>query len=233
MNNRRNYYRMLHLQPDCPDGMIKASYRALMLKLKYHPDLGGDTATAAMINEAYRVLSDPHLRSEYDKKLFASSVIQKHSQGRAGRGQDEEPDASPDNSSSNNEAEQRAKCSPAGAAAYQQANIDDTQDDEAVEKRGIERMEKTGLVNYSVGSHRTMSKGVMSDLSPKGMRMLVVEQLDAGMQITIETELFRAVGEVRNAVPTVQDGASILALGILFRSITFFDRKSNFISTYA
>lgn len=67
--NRRNFYRILHVQPEAPGAVITASYRAMMSKLRLHPDLGGDTAGAALINEAYAVLSDPAKRASYDQKL--------------------------------------------------------------------------------------------------------------------------------------------------------------------
>ena len=69
MRNRRNYYRMLHVQPDAPLAVIKASYRALMMKMRLHPDLGGDHETAALINAAFAVLSDPMGRQQYDQSL--------------------------------------------------------------------------------------------------------------------------------------------------------------------
>lgn len=49
---------------------IKAAYHTLMFKFRCHPDLGGQTETALLINEAYETLSDPATRDEYDKKLF-------------------------------------------------------------------------------------------------------------------------------------------------------------------
>lgn len=64
--NRRNYYRLLHVQPDAPVEIIKSSYRTLMQRLRMHPDLGGDDWNAALINEAYAVLSDPDKRAAYD-----------------------------------------------------------------------------------------------------------------------------------------------------------------------
>ncbi len=67
--NRRNYYRILHVQPDAPTEVIKSSYRTLMQHLKMHPDLGGDHGNAALINEAYAVLSDPAKRQAYDASL--------------------------------------------------------------------------------------------------------------------------------------------------------------------
>ena len=35
--NRRDYYRVLHVQPDAPIEVIKAGYRTLMRTLKRHP----------------------------------------------------------------------------------------------------------------------------------------------------------------------------------------------------
>ena len=66
--NHRNYYRLLHVQPDAPLEVIKASYRVLMRSLKHHPDLGGDQWDAALINEAYEVLSVPEKRKTYDRE---------------------------------------------------------------------------------------------------------------------------------------------------------------------
>lgn len=69
--NRRNHYRVLHVQADAPAEVIKACYRTLMSTLRHHPDLGGDHETAAQINEAYRVLSNPVLRAAYDSARAA------------------------------------------------------------------------------------------------------------------------------------------------------------------
>lgn len=66
MDNRRNLYRILHVQPDAPEAIIRSSYRTLMTKLRQHPDLGGDHYTATVINEAYAVLTDPAKRAAYD-----------------------------------------------------------------------------------------------------------------------------------------------------------------------
>ena len=71
MRNRRNFYRVLQVQPDAPYEIIKASYRTLMQKLKAHPDLGGDEWNAAVINEAYAVLSDAEKRKKYDTEQMA------------------------------------------------------------------------------------------------------------------------------------------------------------------
>ena len=81
--NRRNYYRILHVQPDAPAAIIKASYRALMSKLRMHPDLGGDHAQALLVNEAYAVLSDPERRAAYDRETDVVLRMARR-RGRAG-----------------------------------------------------------------------------------------------------------------------------------------------------
>src|SRR4051794_31215330 len=69
MDNRRNYYRILHVEPDAPAETIRLSYRTLMHKLKMHPDLGGDHWNAALINEAFDTLGNPRRRASYDKLM--------------------------------------------------------------------------------------------------------------------------------------------------------------------
>lgn len=66
---RRNLYRLLHVQPEAPPEVIKASYRTLMSTLRVHPDLGGDAEAAARLNAAYAVLIDPEQRRAYDRDL--------------------------------------------------------------------------------------------------------------------------------------------------------------------
>ena len=73
--NKRNYYRVLFVQPDAPMEIIQASYRTIMQKLKAHPDLGGDTWNASVINEAYQTLIDHEKRVRYDAALFEAKKM--------------------------------------------------------------------------------------------------------------------------------------------------------------
>lgn len=69
MSTRRDFYRILHVQPDAPAEIIRTSYRTLMQGLKMHPDLGGDHGEATLINEAFATLRDPMKRAAYDLTL--------------------------------------------------------------------------------------------------------------------------------------------------------------------
>jgi hypothetical protein len=65
MKNTRDYYAILDIPTGASLPEIKASYRRLMVALRKHPDLGGDHQCAALINEAYEVLSNDERRKEY------------------------------------------------------------------------------------------------------------------------------------------------------------------------
>lgn len=74
-----DYYEILHVHPQADREIIKASYRTLMQKLKYHPDLGGDEVEAALINKAYEVLYNTATRAHYDCSYIQRQTSKKHS----------------------------------------------------------------------------------------------------------------------------------------------------------
>jgi molecular chaperone DnaJ len=61
----KDYYEILGVPEYASEEEIKKAFRELAKK--YHPDVpGGDAEKFKEILEAYRVLSDPKLRKEYD-----------------------------------------------------------------------------------------------------------------------------------------------------------------------
>lgn len=107
MIERRNYYRILHVQPDAPMTVINESYRILMHKLKTHPELENPDWNADLLNIAFNTLRDPSKRAEYDRELLKRYHIKILSQGALG--------AHPVNPGAHN---QRAE----GAADFKQRN---------------------------------------------------------------------------------------------------------------
>lgn len=81
MEERRNYYRILNVQPDAPLEIIKNNYRTLLQKLRLHPDLGGKNWNATVINEAYNTLRHPLKRAAYDKTLLKQYGVHTLSRG--------------------------------------------------------------------------------------------------------------------------------------------------------
>jgi curved DNA-binding protein len=59
-----DYYNILGIPKTADAEEIKKAYRRLAAK--HHPDRGGDTAEFQKVEEAYRTLSDPQTRAEYD-----------------------------------------------------------------------------------------------------------------------------------------------------------------------
>lgn len=74
MSKQKNYYEILEVNSSANGEVIHAAYRALMSTMKKHPDLGGDTDEAKIINEAYDTLRDASKRSYYDKRLKGDGV---------------------------------------------------------------------------------------------------------------------------------------------------------------
>lgn len=60
-----NYYAILGIETDAPLTTIRRAHRARMLAQRKHPDLGGSTNEAVLLNEAYAVLKDPVRRQAY------------------------------------------------------------------------------------------------------------------------------------------------------------------------
>ena len=67
---KQSYYDILQVSPIAELEVIQGAYKRLAFK--YHPDRNSDPSCQQkmrLLNEAYRVLSDPKLRAAYDKKL--------------------------------------------------------------------------------------------------------------------------------------------------------------------
>ena len=76
---QRNHYRVLGVEADATRDEIRRAYRRLAKA--HHPDVSGDPDSAARfreVNEAYRVLTDPDLRSKYDGELLARAEYTLH-----------------------------------------------------------------------------------------------------------------------------------------------------------
>jgi len=77
MNTNKNYYEMLGVSSTVEPEALKAVYRALAKK--YHPDTTSSTSTSEIfrdIQEAYEVLSDAELRSNYDRERLQNEDIE-------------------------------------------------------------------------------------------------------------------------------------------------------------
>lgn len=68
---RRDYYRLLQVDPAAHPEVVRAAYRTLLRVLGKHPDVGGSDGEARAIIEAYATVSNPDRRRAYDMWLRA------------------------------------------------------------------------------------------------------------------------------------------------------------------
>lgn len=198
--NRRSHYRLLHVQPDAPVAVIKASYRALMSALRLHPDLGGDHAQASLINQAWDMLSDPDRRAAYDKALRArqplprqapteSTVAASMAPGVAGSACALCKLAAPQQPRPNS----RCTRCQAPLAAMPQAG---SQAHELLGRRGAVRRDQSHVAMLQVGWPAPTLPVRWRDLSLSGLSFFAPQPLAQGLRLHLSDSLLETVAEV-------------------------------------
>ncbi len=224
MRNLRNFYRLLHVQPDAPVEVIRASYRTLMREMKQHPDLGGSDSCAALLNEAYRTLRNPVLRSAYDRKL--SVRFERKSQPNDSRYAPKAPFCPYCKAilTGGNEA---ARICPicgrdltSGKVAAQANNS----------RRAVARIRRNDLLYFCARSPQKAYEGRMIDLSPKGMRFLCSQTLAPGTVLKINGSDLNASAIVTNHRQEVVDGQDFHSIGVSFLEVEFDSPRGSFLS---
>ena len=226
MKERRSYYRILQIQPDAPPEIIQASYRALMKELRRHPDLGGSTEEAFVLNEAYEILMDPEKRTAYDDRIFHKSIN--------GGPRFTRRDTS------------TIICPVCAAKVLRQpkpgefcrncrtplcSDLEVETDDE--NRRAISRIKSSTTIEYYTTWPGALQQGRMLDFSPKGMRFLCEEELSTGTVLKISCPLLEAAGTVTNLSHETPTEHLSYAVGIYFIAVHFTDVHGTFLSTFA
>jgi curved DNA-binding protein CbpA len=232
-DNRRNYYRLLHVQPDAPTEIIKSSYRTLMQSLRMHPDLGGDHWNASLLNEAYAVLSDADKRAAYDagRDALPRSDDSANSTGAA--------DATASN---------RARRGSTAFCPFCHADIDgriesdsncnrctsplvraETFSRRADWLRTVERVPKAVDLRIWTDWPQDPEPASLLDLSLTGLRFSFSRGLPVGSFIKLDCELFTSVARV---VRCQADGQR-WQLGAEFYTLRFLRSRGGFVSAEA
>jgi len=225
MKNRRNYYRILQVQPDASAEVIRASYHTLMRVLKQHPDLGGSPENAALLNEAYETLRDPGRRAAYDRGLKSRGT-------RPARAASNPKPAPAITCPVCRKPLARKplpgeRCATCGSVLQSKYPADF----EKVEMRSAARIKaERPILFYSAwpGKPRTAT---MIDFSPNGMRFRCQERLDLKSALKICCEFFEASARVTNVSEETAAGKSLYAVGVSFLAIRFAEPKGTFLHT--
>jgi curved DNA-binding protein CbpA len=245
MKNRRNFYRILHVQPDAPCEIIKASYRTLMQKLKQHPDLGGDDWNAAIMNEAYTILTNPEKRAAYDRQ-FLHRVTTKHTQtGRQQHGREKQKQ--PKSAHRHNYSKDSSRCPFCGTpkpVRFRYGNSGDCNHCNSPLKpvtrlrlagksrRAMQRtLHYTTIRYFTDAGEITGTTGNTRDLSPHGMKFSSNSRLEENQVIKITSDVLSAVARVTYCHQ--QHGERQYAIGVELLTLHFHERKGTFISENA
>ena len=229
MNTRRNYYRILQVQPDAPLEIIRASYRTSMLELKLHPDLGGSSDEAALLNEAFAVLGDSTRRAEYDKGLNIAGL--RGAQRKAARSRQSGPvfRCRFCRNPAGEEPEPGERCgacdSPLISAPI--AEFD------TFGRRSIARFSREEKLRYYTRWPQKSREGRLLDLSPRGMRFACADDPPPGTLMKISSPLLEAVASVTNVRCDLASKALPNSVGVVFLTVVFDHTKGTFLSTDA
>lgn len=238
MENQRNYYRILHTQPDAPMEVIKASYRTLMQKLKQHPDLGGEHWNAALINEAYNLLRDSDKRRLYDQSLL-ESLLEKHSDKKVESHTDDFHEEQRIRAYCNfcktphtdfTTPEHELFCLECDSPLNPPEVTGKCEDHEAQMQRAFERMEKEGVIHYYFFWPQQHKVGHIRDLSPNGMCFYATDRPLEDQIIKIQSPLLQATARVVNCRLTNENSAFPFSVGIEFLAVSFDRQQGNFLS---
>jgi len=201
MNNRRNYYRILHVQHDAPLAVIKASYRAQMQKLKLHPDLGGCNSKAAVINQAYATLSSKEKRAAYDTQLNMSQ---------------------PSSAGNHQTAKKQSVPTVLQIAGYRSGYKPDSTG------RNLERQLQNTPLHYFTAENKTAQPGTMRDLSPSGLQLQTSEPLTNTQVIKLACDALTATVRVKYCKESKTEG--LYDVGVEFLTSHFCNRQGTFFS---
>lgn len=223
--NKRNYYRLLQVQPDAPVEVIESSYRALS---------AASSNARLPLAEALATLRDPEQRSAYDRSLERRRT--EHAPGTSlDRRSDRtsvpayEPLATP--SCAFCGAGHRATRSVLEQLGCVRCGSPLFPPDEGLadEVRRLNRSPQQGPIGIFTSWPGTRIGGALHDLSPAGLRLTTTSTLAVGDLVKIEGTRLQAVGTVVHC----QREAGVTSAGVRFRTVGFGAARGSFFSARA
>ncbi len=229
MKYRVDYYRLLKIQPDAPTEIIRASYRTLMRELKVHPDLGGSNEAAALLNEAYEVLTDNDRRAEYDRQLSLPTRRKLGGSTGAGRSPERSRACPFCRQALARKPQPGSRCTNCGSPVRSQkmAHL------EEASRRSVERMKREGRILYYTAWPQKGREGRLIDLSPRGIRFNCSEMIRQGSILKVSAASFQAVAAVTNNCREPDSEKALYSIGAAFLTIAFEGTKGTFLSANA
>ena len=242
MKNRRNYYRILHVQPDAHGEIIKASYRTLMQKLKQHPDLGGDSWNASILNEAYTTLTNPEKRAAYDRQFLHKSRTTRIQPGNQKQGREKQKQHKSANTRHYRKDNSACPfCGTAKPVRFRYSNSGNCNHCYSPlqsvvrlrlagkSRRALQRTSRHATIRYfTAPGEMTGKPGTTRDLSPHGMQFSGSSRLENNQVIRIVSAVLTAVARVTYCHQC--NLRKEYTVGVEFLTLRFHERTGTFIS---
>lgn len=230
-----NYYEVLGVRRHAAADDIRRRYRHLMQKDAHHPDLGGDTETAALINKAYAVLTNPELREQYDATLDVLSCIATGIPGGIDSGIETAHSLDP-----------TRECVFCGTP-HGCVTIDDPDSGcqtcgsplhrvtadrlERLDKRAIARIPRNLAVRYFTDWRQADPlAGQIEDLSLNGLRLVSRAAIRPGHTIRLVSNMLEAVGHVVRSSPRRTGWRTEHVTGVAFVTMRMAQTVGGFVS---
>lgn len=233
----RSYYELLGIGQDASIEVIRLSYRRMMQQLRMHPDLGGDTSTAALINKAYSVLSNPERRLNYDATLvipaeMASGFVNEETDRLASlRALDPTHQCAfcdtPHDRLAGDSPE--ASCRTCGSPLHPVERLRR----ESADQRAITRIDKQLDVTFF--THWRQNKGFhghTEDISLSGLRLVTRKNVCEAQRIRLHSDVVEAVGYTTHCTPRRNGWKTEYVAGVSFLTLRFARAVGGFLSRH-
>lgn len=241
-SDSRNYYEVLHVSRDAPLEIIRGSYRTLMQRMKHHPDLGGDAATAALINEAYAVLSNAQKRAAYDARMDLMARIAEGISDVAPEPFTSAEPAAPETQ----RLDWSLQCVFCEAPHSHGQNIDietvcpncdsplavaEQHRMESEGQRAVERVGRRMRVRYYTHWPQPRAySGHIEDMSLNGLRLVTRRDLIEGQRVKIVSDIVQAIAHVTHTLYERRGWSKRCVAGMSFVTIRFGSAVGGFVS---
>ena len=221
-----------------------------MQRLKQHPDLGGDHWNAALINEAYRVLTNMQSRKQYDHER---QLIRRGSSFSKPVNYAADATAGPSVRQSAYKSAACTSTTPAADCLFclipQDSSMSDHPDAvcsncasplcaasewllEHSSQRTIKRVEKQFNIDFFTTWPQTdPCSGQTLDVSPNGMRFISQRHLGEGRNIKIASSVIEAVALVTHC--QYNDDTNSWIVGVAFETLRLAHSQGVFFSAKA
>ena len=222
LNKDDNFYAVLGVDREATRAEIRDAYRRRMQQADAHPDRGGDTQLAALINKAYAVLSNPAHRRDYNARLDVLDLVaRRRAAGSAFEAAKATPDTCPfclQPTTYGTVDRPVESCASCGSVLNSVETLPLGQSG----KRAVPRFGRS--LDLTVYTQRKQRQGLVArteDFSPHGVRMTVQGKLRPGQRVRLVSDVFEAVGEVAHCARGCSRWRGPTTVGIAFLTLRF------------